>query len=53
MTAADAINQGYGCDIVQLASAGLASEKHQSVMRQSLKRPNYTTSWKELPIARA
>lgn len=53
MTALDAINQRYGRGAVQLASAGLAGAKRQWVMKQPLKTPNYTTSWKDLPIARA
>lgn len=53
MSALDAINQRHGRGSVQLASAGLAGAKRQWVMKQSLKTPNYTTSWKDLPIARA
>lgn len=53
MTALDAINQRHGRGAVLLASAGLAGAKRKWTMRQSLKTPNYTTSWKDLPIARA
>lgn len=53
MTAVDAINQRHGRGSLQLASAGLTGEKRKWAMRQSLKTPNYTTSWRDLPTARA
>ncbi len=53
MTAMDAINQQHGRGSVLLASAGLAGAKRTWTMLQSLKTPNYTTSWKDLPVARA
>lgn len=53
MTTMDVINQQYGRGAVQLASAGLTGQRRKWTMRQSLKTPNYTTSWKDLPIARA
>ena len=53
MTTLDQINQRHGRGSVLLAGGGLAGEKRKWVMRQSLKTPNYTTSWKDLPTARA
>ena len=53
MSALDAINQQHARGAIQLDSAGMAGAKRQWVMRQSLKTPNYTTSWADLPLARA
>ncbi|MEB0056481.1 Y-family DNA polymerase [Variovorax sp. LG9.2] len=53
MSAVDAINLEHGRGAIQLASAGTAGAKRQWVMRQSLKTPNYTTCWADLPVARA
>jgi DNA polymerase V len=53
MRAVDALNGRYGRGAVQLASAGLAGDARLWAMRQEHKTPNYTTSWADLPIARA
>lgn len=53
MRAVDAINQQHGRGSIQLASAGVPGAKRRWVMRQALKTPNYTTSWTDLPVARA
>lgn len=53
MTAVDAINHRHGRGAVMLAGAGLAGANRKWTMRQSLKTPNYTTSWADLPVARA
>ena len=53
MTTVDAVNQRYGRGALKVASAGMAGEKRVWEMRQSLKTPNYTTSWEDLPVARA
>jgi len=51
--AVDAFNGRYGCGAVQLAGAGLAGEARLWATTQEHKTPNYTTSWTDLPIARA
>jgi DNA polymerase V len=53
MTAMDAINAKHGRGAIQLASAGTAGAARTWSMRQSLKTPNYTTSWRDLPVAHA
>ena len=53
METMDAINHRCGRGSLQVASAGLAGDKRIWSMKQSLKTPNYTTSWRELPMARA
>jgi DNA polymerase V len=53
MTAMDAINTRHGRGAIQLASAGTAGAARTWSMRQSLKTPSYTTSWRDLPVARA
>lgn len=53
MTAMDAINQRHGRGALLLGSAGLGGARRNWTMRQSLKTPDYTTSWKDLPVARA
>ncbi|WP_295850301.1 Y-family DNA polymerase [uncultured Xylophilus sp.] len=53
VTAVDQLNARYGRGTVQIASAGTAGVRRQWVMRQDLKTPHYTTSWKELPLVRA
>ncbi|MFM9427999.1 DNA polymerase V [Variovorax sp. GrIS 2.14] len=52
MSALDAINRQHGRGAIQPGSAGMTGAKRQWVMRQSLKTPNYTTSWADLPVAR-
>jgi DNA polymerase V len=53
MTALDALNQRYGPGTVQLASAGLQGKERTWSMRQNLLTPQYTTRWKDMPVARA
>ncbi len=56
MSAIDRLNDRYGRSTIAPASAGLpgkASAKRRFAMRQDLKTPNYTTSWDDLPLARA
>lgn len=56
MGAIDTLNDRFGRGTVAVASAGLSGksgDKRRFVMRQDLKTPNYTTSWRELPTARA
>ena len=49
----DALNTRYGRGSIQLASAGVGGADRTWTMKQELKTPNYTTSWKDLPRARA
>lgn len=53
MTAFDAVNARFGRGSLQLAGAGLPNKKAAWGMRQDRRTPGYTTSWAELPIARA
>lgn len=53
MTAIDKLNDRYGRGTVALASAGIATQKRRWTMKQSLRTPDYTTRWSDLPIARA
>jgi len=53
MTAFDAVNQRFGRGSLQLAGAGGVNKKKGWGMRQERRTPCYTTSWAELPIARA
>ena len=51
MTALDALNRRYGRGTVHMASAGMAGDARRWVMRQERKTPDYTTSWKDMPVA--
>ncbi|CAN5720929.1 Y-family DNA polymerase [soil metagenome] len=53
MGAIDELNVRYGRGAVTLASAGMAGPRRTWVMKQSLKTPDYTTRWADMPIARA
>lgn len=53
MTTVDAVNPRYGRGALKVASAAMAADMRIWEMRQSLKTPNYTTSWEDLPVARA
>ena len=53
MATVDAINDRFGKGALRLASAGVQTKARRWEMRQELKTPNYTTSWKDLPLAYA
>lgn len=53
MTTVDELNMRYGRGSVQLASAGTTGDARLWAMRQAMRTPDYTTSWKDLPRARA
>jgi DNA polymerase V len=53
MQALDAVNQRYGRGSLLLASAGLAGTDRVWSMKQERRTPQYTTRWKDIPIARA
>ncbi|WP_423855921.1 Y-family DNA polymerase [Acidithiobacillus sulfuriphilus] len=48
----DAINRRYGKDTLSPGVAGMRAQRAWA-MRQENKSPSYTTSWAELPVARA
>ncbi|MFA7347043.1 MAG: Y-family DNA polymerase [Desulfurivibrionaceae bacterium] len=50
LQALDRVNQRWGKDTLQYASAGLTKPWHH---KQSMKSPSYTTNWRELPIVQA
>ena len=53
MGALDKLNDRYGRGTVMLASAGLKGPQRDFEMRQNLLTPQYTTSWQDLPVAKA
>ncbi|NPC57820.1 Y-family DNA polymerase [Caenimonas soli] len=53
MAAMDTINDKHGRGTVAVASAGTAGPRRRWVMKQQWKTPDYTTSWEQLPLARA
>jgi DNA polymerase V len=53
MKAMDALNGRFGKGTVHVAGTGLDDARRQWGMRQERRTPNYTTSWAEVPIARA
>ena len=53
MHALDTLNQRYGRGTLAMASTGLTERKRLWAMRRDRHTPQYTTSWQDLPIARA
>lgn len=53
MSALDNLNLRYGKGTLKVASAGLAGDKREWAMKQERRTPRYTTSWTDLPVARA
>ncbi|WP_291477699.1 Y-family DNA polymerase [Acidovorax sp.] len=53
MVALDALNMRYGKGAVHLASSGMVSQTRTWEMKQERRTPQYTTSWEDVPIARA
>ncbi len=53
MAAMDEVNGRYGRGSLKLAGVGLAKERKSWGMKQERRTPQYTTSWDEMPIARA
>jgi len=53
MHALDTLNQRYGRGTLGMASTGLTEQSRLWSMRQERLTPQYTTSWQDLPIARA
>jgi DNA polymerase V len=53
MRAMDRINDKYGRGTMLLAGAGTRGDQRGWFMKQSLRTPQYTTSWADLPVARA
>lgn len=50
MAAVDQINREHGRDAVNLAAAGMPSDREWAMKRQH-RSPRYTTRWDELPVA--
>jgi hypothetical protein len=50
MRTLDGLNQRFGKGAVTIAASGT---RNDWAMNREKKTPNYTTSWKELPVARA
>lgn len=53
MSAIDRVNQRYGRGSLTVASAGTEAVAKSWTMRQDRRTQRYTTSWDEMPIARA
>ncbi|MDO9400895.1 MAG: Y-family DNA polymerase [Polaromonas sp.] len=53
MATLDRLNDRFGRNTVLLASAGLDGKERSWATRQSLLTPQYTTNWRDLPIAKA
>lgn len=53
MDALDKLNDRYGRGTVVLASAGMKGPQRDFEMKQNLLTPQYTTSWHDLPVAKA
>lgn len=53
MSTLDRVNNRYGRGTLLLASAGLKGPRRDWEMTQNLLTPRYTTSWLDLPVARA
>lgn len=53
MKSLDDLNRRYGRGTVTMASAGTAGAHRQWTMRQERKTPDYTTSWKDMPLVTA
>lgn len=49
----DKLNDRYGRGTVHMTSAGVKGPQRDFEMKQSLLTPQYTTSWADLPVARA
>ena len=49
----DNLNNRYGRGTLKVASEGLAGDKRAWAMRQQRRTPHYTTSWHDVPVARA
>ena len=53
MGALDKLNDRFGRGTLKVASEGLAGDKRVWSMRQQMRTPHYTTSWYDVPTARA
>lgn len=53
MEALDKLNDRYGRGTVVLASAGMKGPQRDLEMKQNLIKPQYTTCWNDLPVAKA
>ncbi|QRF56554.1 Y-family DNA polymerase [Variovorax paradoxus] len=53
MRAVDTLNDRYGKGTLRIASTGTAGDQREWTMKQQRRTPNYTTDWRQVPIARA
>ena len=53
MQAMDKINLKFGKGTLAIGSTGVTKQVHEWGMKQERRTPNYTTSWEDMPIARA
>jgi DNA polymerase V len=53
MAVVDGVNQRFGRGALSMASAGMVGPARQWGMKQERRTPNYTTCWRDIPIARA
>ncbi|SCX53294.1 Y-family DNA polymerase [Variovorax sp. EL159] len=53
MHAVDVLNDRYGKGTLRLASTGAVGEQREWTMKQRRRTPQYTTDWRQVPVARA
>jgi DNA polymerase V len=53
MMALDTINKRFGRGTMKMASAGLDGDRRVWSMKQERRTPAYTTSWTDIPVAKA
>ena len=53
MSMLEELNSRYGRGTVLMATAGLAGDHRQWVMKQERRTPGHTTSWSDMAVARA
>lgn len=53
MRAMDSINARFGKGTIAIASTGISNPIHAWGMKQERRTPNYTTSWRDIPVVHA
>lgn len=53
MQALDAVNDGWGRGVLKVASGKVGAAPRAWGMKQDRKSPDYTTSWDDMPTAKA
>jgi DNA polymerase V len=53
MSVVDKLNARWGKATVKQGSVGTAAARRDWAMRQARRTPQYTTDWRQVPVARA